>query len=225
MALNITFLGHSGFVLDTGAAGIAVDPFLTGNPLARHKPEDVRCQHILLTHGHGDHLGDTLEIARRNEATVYAAFEICEFLEQQGLKKLQPGNHGGRILTDFGYVAFTPAIHSSSYEGRYMGEPAGLVFNAGDVTCYHCGDTALFSDMKLIGELYRPDVAMIPVGDRFTMGPELGAKAAELIRPKVAIPIHYATFEGMLVKDISAFQPEGVEVKVLAPGESWRYGA
>ena len=105
-----------------------------------------------------------------------------------------------------------------------MGQPCGVVVNIGGTTIYHCGDTALFSDMKLIGEIYRPDIAMTPVGDRFTMGPDLGARAAEFIKPKVAIPIHYATWP-LLVSDISAFKPAGVDVKVMKPGESWTCGS
>ena len=222
MALTITYLGHSGFLFDDGTHRLAVDPFLTGNPLARHEPKDIECQYIALTHGHADHVGDTVAIAKANGATVIAAFELCEFLGEQGVSRCDPGNPGGRVRTDFGYVAFTQAFHSSSYEGRYMGMPCGLVLSIGETKIYHCGDTALFGDMKLIGELARPDIACIPVGDRFTMGPELGSKAAELIRPRVAIPIHYGTFP-MLVSDISAFQPEGVQVKKLEPGETWEY--
>ncbi|MCZ6683893.1 MAG: metal-dependent hydrolase [Planctomycetota bacterium] len=224
MALSMTFLGHSGFVFDDGNHKLAIDPFLTGNPVAKAKPEDVRCSYIALTHGHEDHVGDTESIAKTNDATVLAAFEICNYLGKQGVKKLEPGNPGGKINTDFGWVAFTQAFHSSSYQGQYMGLPCGLIVNMGGATVYHCGDTALFGDMKLIGEIYKPDIACIPIGDRFTMGPELGTRAAEFIKPKVAIPIHYATFPGMLVPDASGFTPTGVEVKILEPGETWRYG-
>lgn len=226
MAMNVTFLGHAGFLLDDGYHQVVIDPFLTGNPLAAMKPEDVRCQHIVLTHGHADHFGDTVPIAQANNATVYAAFEITNYLGEVGIgeDRLQPGNPGGRIDTKFGWVAFTQAFHSSSYEGRYMGPSCGVVIQLGGVTLYHCGDTDLFGDMKLIGEIYQPDIACIPVGDRFTMGPELGKMAAEFINPKVAIPIHYKTFPGMVVEDISAFEPAGVEVKILEPGETWRYG-
>lgn len=225
MAITLTFLGHSGFLIDDGTHAVAVDPFLTGNPLARHKPADITCQYIALTHGHADHFGDTIDIARRNDATVIAPFEVCEYCREKGLPegRLDPGNPGGRVYSDFGYVAFTPAIHSSSYEGRYMGPSCGLVINIGGVKIYHCGDTALFSDMKLIGQIAAPDIACIPVGDRFTMTPKLGKIAAEFIKPKVAIPIHYKTFP-LLTNDISEFTPEGVQVKVMEPGESWPYG-
>ncbi len=224
MALSMTFLGHSGFVFDDGNHKLAIDPFLTGNPVAKAKPQDVRCSYIALTHGHEDHVGDTVSIAKTNDATVLAAYEICNYLGKQGIKKLEPGNPGGKINTDFGWVAFTQAFHSSSYQGQYMGLPCGLIVNMGGATVYHCGDTWLFGDMKLIGEIYKPDIACIPIGDRFTMGPELGTRAAEFIKPKVAIPIHYATFPGMLVPDASGFTPTGVEVKILEPGETWRYG-
>ncbi len=220
MPLKITFLGHSGFLFEADGRGLAVDPFLTGNPVAKHRRENIRCDYVALSHGHGDHLGDTVAIAKANSATVIATFEICEYCTQQGVKKTQPGNTGGKIETEFGFVAFTQAFHSSSFEGRYMGMPCGLVIRMGGVTIYHCGDTALFGDMKLIGELYKPDIACIPVGDRFTMGPEHGARAAELIGARTAIPMHYGTFD-LLVSDISAFRPRGVEVKAMEVGEVW----
>lgn len=223
MPVNITFLGHAGFVLDDGSTAVAIDPFLTGNPVATIKPDDVTCQHIALTHGHADHLGDTVAIAKANRATVYGAFEIATYLDEQGVDKTEPANPGGKVATDFGYIAFTQAFHSSSYEGRYMGMPCGVVVRMGDFTFYHCGDTALFSDMKLLGEIYRPDVAAIPVGDRFTMGAEHGSRAAEWIKPKIAVPIHYGTWP-LLAPDSSGFEPSGVEVKVLEPGQTWAYG-
>lgn len=223
MPVNITFFGHAGFLISDGTHHLAVDPFLTGNPVATMTPEDVICQHIALTHGHADHFGDTVALAKRHDATVYAAFEIIEYLAEQGIEHGNPGNPGGKIDTDFGWIAFTQAFHSSSYEGRYMGLPCGLVINLGGVTIYHCGDTSLFGDMKLLGEIYRPDVACIPIGDRFTMGPELATRAAEMIRPKVAIPIHYKTWP-LLKPDASGFTPSGVEVHEMNPGETWTYG-
>jgi L-ascorbate metabolism protein UlaG (beta-lactamase superfamily) len=220
MTLTLTYLGHAGFAFDDGQHTLVVDPFLTGNPVARHKPGDLRCQYIALTHGHADHVGDTIAIAKRNDATVIAAFELCNFLSQQGIAKTEPGNPGGKVKTPFGWVAFTHAFHSSSYEGQYMGMPCGLVIHMGGATVYHCGDTGLFGDMRLIGEIYRPDVACIPIGDRFTMDPALATRAAELIKPGVAIPIHYDTWPP-IAQDPAAFKPEGVKVKVLKPGEQW----
>jgi len=220
MSAKIHYLGHSGFTFSDGAHTVAVDPFLTGNPVAKAKPSDITCQYVALTHGHADHVGDTIAIAKANNAMVIAAFEITEYLGSQGIEKLEPGNPGGRIKTDFGWVAFTQAFHSSSYEGRYMGLPCGLMINIGGVTIYHCGDTGIFGDMKLLGEIYQPQIACIPIGDRFTMGPNLAAKAAEMIKPKLAIPIHYNTWPP-IAQNPADFNPSGVEVKVMSPGDSF----
>ena len=220
--LTLSFLGHSGFIFDDGVHRVAIDPWLDGNPVATIAPDDVDVQHIIVTHGHGDHFGDVERIAKRRNATVYCAFEIMEYLNEQGHARVQPGNIGGRIETPFGWVAFTQAFHSSSLNGRYMGEPMGVMLHIGGATIYHCGDTGLFGDMRLIGELYKPDIALIPVGDRFTMGPALGARAAELIGAPTAIPIHYATFESLLATDISAFRPAGITVRVMQPGDTWQ---
>jgi hypothetical protein len=126
MSLNITFLGHSGFLLRTESHAVAIDPFLTGNPVATAKPEDIECDYIAITHGHNDHVGDMVSIARANNATVVAAFEICNMATDEGVTHVEPGNPGGRINTPFGYVAFTQAFHSSSYNGTYMGMLAAV---------------------------------------------------------------------------------------------------
>lgn len=223
MPIDITFLGHSGFLISADGHAVAIDPFLTGNPVATMSPDDVKCRHIALTHGHADHLGDTVAIAKSNNAQVFAAFEICNYLGEHGIESVQPMNPGGKVQAAFGYVALTQAFHSSSFEDRYMGMPCGVILNIGGVTIYHCGDTGLFSDMKLIGEIYKPDIAMIPIGDRFTMGPELATKAAEFIKPKVAIPIHYNTWPP-IEQDPKRLSPSGVEVKVMQPGETWSHG-
>lgn len=220
MPLTITFLGHAGFLLGDGTHTLAIDPFLTDNPLAKHTPGDIRCDTIALTHGHSDHVGDTVAIAAANGATVMASFELCNFLTEQGVEKTEMANPGGRVETDFGHVAFTPAIHSSSYEGRYMGAACGLVVEMGGHSVYHAGDTALFSDMRLIGDVVRPTVAFLPIGDRVTMGPELASLAAEYVGPKYAVPIHYKTWP-ILIDNAGDFKPEGVEVKEMEPGEAW----
>ena len=224
MALDITFLGHSGFLLSDGSHDLAIDPFLTGNPVATLDAADVKVDSIVVTHGHADHLGDTVAIATRCGATVFGAFELCEhYLEGEGVKNTEPMNPGGQVKTSFGSVALTQAFHSSSYEGRYLGMPCGAVIRMGGATVYHCGDTGLFSDMKLIGEIYRPDIAMIPIGDRFTMGPAHASRAAELIGADIAIPIHYNTWPP-IEQDPADFKPLGIEVRVLEPGSVMSLG-
>lgn len=222
MGLTLTFLGHAGFHLSDGRHAVVIDPFLTDNPVATAKPEDIRCDAVVLTHGHFDHLMDAAAIAKRNDATVYGIFEIATYLAQLGVRNTEGGNIGGRLTAPWGWVALTQAFHSSSFEDRYLGVACGVVVHLGGVTVYHCGDTGLFGDMRLLGEVYCPDIALIPIGDRFTMGPELATRAAELINPKVAVPIHYKTFPP-LVQDAGGFKPAGVDVRVLEPGESWEY--
>ncbi len=224
MATTITFLGHSGFLLSDGSDTVCIDPFLSGNELATHTPDDIDCSYLALTHGHADHVGDTEEILKKTGATLISSFEICNFFGGKGFEKIEPGNPGGTVKTNFGSVTFTHAFHSSSYEGQYMGMPMGLVVKIGGMTFHHLGDTGLFTDLRMYGEIYKPDVVAVPVGDRFTMDSRLGSKAAEWTGAKVAIPIHYKTF-GLLAQDISGFTPKGVEVKELAPGESYTYGA
>ena len=223
MSIDITFLGHSGFLVKGANHSVVIDPFLTDNPLATMKPEDISCDAIALTHGHADHFGDTVAVARANDAAVYAAFELTNYCGAQGVEKVEPMNPGGRVNTDFGFIALTQAFHSSSYSDQYMGMPCGVILNIDGVTLYHCGDTGLFSDMKLIGEIYQPRVAMIPIGDRFTMGPELATRAAEFINAEYVIPVHYNTWPP-IEQDPSTFKPAGVTVKVMAPGESWQIG-
>ena len=220
MTCTLTYLGHSGFHISDDHVSVAVDPFLTGNPSAKIGPAEVTCSHIALTHGHEDHVGDTLEIAKSNDAVVIASFELATYFSGQGIERTEPGNHGGRIDIGHGsWIAFTQAIHSSSYEGQYMGMPAGLILHVGDRTIYHCGDTDIFSDMKLIGEMYKPDPALIPIGDRFTMGPELASRAADLIGAPRVVPIHYNTWPPIEV-DVTKFRPASASVDIMAAGDS-----
>ena len=222
--MEITFLGHAAFLLSHGEHRVLIDPFLSGNEQAPKqlglRSHDINPTHIALTHAHDDHVGDTVSIAQRTGATVFAAFELSEHLAKKALSRLEAGNPGGRINTDFGFIAFTQAFHSSSTGGQYMGQPCGLMVKMGNTTVYHAGDTALFSDMALLGELYRPAVAILPIGDRYTMGPEHASRAAELIKPSAfAIPCHFNTWPPIAV-DPSRFAPDGVKVKLLKPGES-----
>ena len=222
--LSVTFLGHAAFLFSDGENALVVDPFLTGNPLAKRGPDEVSCGHVALTHGHADHIGDAAAIARRNNAVLLAPYELAIWMQAQGVEKTEPANPGGKIQTPFGFVAFTRAHHSSATqnergESQYMGVACGLVVGMGGKTVYHAGDTDLFSDMKLIGETYRPDLAILPIGDRFTMGPDLAARAAEMVAAPLAVPCHYNTLP-LIVQDPANFRPRGVEVKILQPEES-----
>lgn len=227
MAATIQYLGHSAFQIVAGEHRILIDPFLTGNPSAEKagiRAADLSPTHILVTHAHADHLGDAPEMAKRTGAQVICNHEIAEWLgAEHKIENINPGNPGGRVATSFGSVDFTQAVHSSSLDSvsptLYMGLAAGLVVRTGGIAIYHAGDTALFSDMKLIGELHRPDVAILPVGDRYTMGPAHAAIAAEWIGAKTMIPCHYDTWPPIEV-DLSALTPRNVRVKALRPGET-----
>ena len=222
--LTVTFLGHAAFLFSDGENTLAVDPFLSDNPAAKRGPDEVSCQHIALTHGHADHVGDTVAVARRNDAVLIAPYELAIHLERRGVKKIEPANPGGKIQTPFGFVAFTRADHSAALqnengEWEYMGLACGLVVRMGDKTAYLAGDTGIFFDMKLIGEIYQPDLALFPIGDRFTMGPELAARAAEMVAAPLAVPYHYNTMP-LIMQDPADFKPRGVAVKILQPEES-----
>lgn len=218
MAVMLTFLGHSGFLIDAGEHRIAIDPFLTGNPLATMKADELDVTAICVTHGHADHYSDVPAIAKRTGATVYAPYEICEHLGEQGHDNCQPGNPGGRVEAPFGSVSFFRADHSSSFQGRYMGVACGIVVEISGFKVCHLGDTAYFSDLKLVGDRFMPDVVMVPIGDRFTMDAHDASRAVQAIGAKLAIPMHYKTFPP-LAQSADGFMPTGVEVKVMEPGD------
>ncbi|MDM5299068.1 metal-dependent hydrolase [Bacillus pumilus] len=224
--MKATYHGHSVVHIKTNGYDIWIDPFLNGNKHATIAPKDVKADVILLTHGHGDHLGDTIEIAKQNDALVVAPNELAVYLSWQGVKT-HPLHIGGGYQFDFGKVKLTQAFHGSAVideEAKtitYTGMPSGILLTAEDKTIYHAGDTALFSDMKLIGELNHIDLAFLPIGDNFTMGPEDARIAAEWLRAKHVVPIHYNTFPP-IVQDPHAFAdslPGGVG-HVLNSGES-----
>lgn len=191
---QLTFLGHSAFLVEGKQGSLIIDPFLSGNPLAKMTPGDIRVDFVLLTHGHGDHLGDSIEIALKNQATIIAPFELANYCQAQGATT-HPMHIGGAHRFPFGRVKYTIAHHGSSTpDGAYMGQPGGLLVNMDGKTLYHAGDTALFYDMKLIGEMNQIDVALLPIGDNFTMGIDDAVKAAEFLNAARYIPMHYNTF-------------------------------
>ena len=193
--MNVLYFGHSAVAVRHGEHTIVVDPFLHGNPMMQGKtlPADFKPTTILLTHGHFDHIADAEELSKKHHAPVVGVFELATFFEHKGCKAIACGL-GGRVQHAWGWSKFVPAFHSSSHEGKYLGMPAGVMFEVGGVTFYHAGDTCIYGDMKLFAELYRPQVAFLPIGGHFTMDTFEAAKAVELIQPEVVIPIHYNTF-------------------------------
>lgn len=182
---EIIYHGHSFVEIKTNDLTIYIDPFITGNPLCDVDAEDAKCDYIILTHGHSDHVGDTIEIARGKNVTVIAVVELTDYLGKNGLS-VHGMNIGGAFKFPFGKVKLTIAHHSSSImNGPYAGEPAGLILDIGDKTIYHAGDTALFYDMKLIGEMNKIDFAFLPIGDNFTMGIDDAVKAAGFLMLKI----------------------------------------
>lgn len=223
--MHISYHGHSIVKIKTGEHTILIDPFINGNELTDLKVADEKPTAILLTHAHNDHVGDTVELAKSNNAQVVAPVELANYLGSQGLNATGM-NLGGAHEFDFGVVKFTKAFHSSSYtteEGEviYGGMPAGILFKAEGKTIYHAGDTEVFGDMQIIGERNNIDVAFVPIGDFFTMGPEDAAYAVELLKPKVVVPIHYNTFPP-IKQDPELFKSmiKGAEVNILQPGDS-----
>ena len=196
--MQISYHGHSIVKIKTKGYTILIDPFITGNRLTDLSVKEEHPDVILLTHGHNDHVGDTVEIAKQSGALVVAPNELAEYLSWQGIKT-HPMHIGGAHQFDFGKVKLTQAFHGSSYITNdqqiiYTGMPAGILLFIEGKVIYHAGDTALFSDMKLLGDIHPIDVAFLPIGDNFTMGPEDAARAVEFLKPKEVIPIHYNTF-------------------------------
>ncbi len=227
--MKATWLGHAAFLLE-GEDRILIDPFLTNNPKAALKPEEVECDVICVTHAHLDHYGDTEEIAKRTGAPVVGILEVAARAGNRGCETVGM-NIGGSTQVKNTRITMTNAIHSSCFVGNGTveagGNPAGYVIDSGQ-RVYHSGDTAVFGDMSLIGELYEPDLALIPIGDFFTMGPREATKAVDLLKVKRTIPMHYNTFD-VIAQDPMAFKA-GVakhtasEAIILDPGESYELG-
>jgi len=227
--VKIQYYGHDCFEITGKDHSVLIDPFLSGNPLATKKPSDVKPTLICVTHGHGDHLGDAVEISKNSGAPVLGVFELANYCAAEGAKTI--GAHmGGTVSFKFGWVKLVPAWHSSSSpDGKYLGNPCGFVIHMEDCTIYHPGDTALFGDMKLIAELTPINVFLCPIGDHFTMGLKEAVKAVELISPQWVIPMHYNTFDvikqnPVVFKDM--VEKEGkAKVPILAPGETFELPA
>jgi L-ascorbate metabolism protein UlaG (beta-lactamase superfamily) len=224
MSVEITWYGHSTTGITTPMVKILIDPFFTGNDMASAKAEEMEADVIAVTHGHSDHVGDTVEIAKRTGALVISNFEIINYLEKQGLENLHPLHIGGGKGFDWGRILLTIAQHGSSMpDGSYGGLAAGVLLYLGGIRIYHAGDTGLFYDMTLIGD-YKLDVAMVPIGDNFTMGPDAAVKAVEFLRPKHVIPLHYDTFDVIQQDPVEwgsrVERATNAEVHILKPGES-----
>lgn len=220
--MKLTYFGHSCFMLEKGTDKILIDPFLSGNPFFTGSLSDIQPTLILVTHGHGDHLGDAISISNKNSIPIIATFELANYCESKGATTI--GAHiGGKVLFDFGWVKLVNAVHSSSSpDGLFTGVPCGFVVNFHGNKIYHAGDTAIFSDMLIIGDLYTPDIALLPIGGHYTMDIEEAVKAVEFLKPKKVIPMHYNTFPP-IKNDPELFKKEveqkypGITVEILKP--------
>jgi L-ascorbate metabolism protein UlaG (beta-lactamase superfamily) len=223
MTLKITWYGHACFLIETNKTKLLVDPFISGNPLSPVQADDVTADYILVSHGHGDHLGDTVEIAKRTGATVISNFEIQNWMENQGITKAHPQHIGGGFDYPWGRVKLTIAQHGSALpDGSYGGNPCGFLLYIQGKKIYHACDTGLFYDMKLIGE-EGIDLAILPIGDNFTMGPDDALRAVKLIEPDQVVPIHYNTFD-IIKQDPQAWaarveKETSAKVAVMNPGD------
>ena len=227
---KLTWLGHATFRLETSGKTIYIDPWVMGNPACPESEKKVRkVDAMFCTHGHFDHIGDAVAIAREHNPMVVGIFELATWLEKKGAKKVSPMNKGGTQIVEGVRVTMTHAVHSCGIKEDdgaiiYGGEACGYVIELETgLKLYHAGDTGVFSDMEIIRELYAPDIAMLPIGDYFTMGPREAAYAAHLLRPKVVIPMHFGTFPLLTgtPKELQRMMREaGCEMVELKPGET-----
>ncbi|OQY90430.1 MAG: metal-dependent hydrolase [Anaerolineae bacterium UTCFX1] len=226
MTTTLTWYGHAALGLETGGYKVAIDPFLSGNPSASITPEALEADFILVSHGHSDHIGDSIEIAKRTGAMVVSNFEIAGWFNDKGVAKTHGQQHGGGFRHPFGHLKLTLAFHGSALpDGSNGGNPCGFLITTNDgKKLYFAQDTALFSDMKLIGEVGL-DLAVLPIGDNFTMGPDDALQAVKFLQPKAVIPIHYNTWE-LIAQDADAWaqrvmKETTAKAVVLKPGESY----
>jgi L-ascorbate metabolism protein UlaG (beta-lactamase superfamily) len=226
--MKITWLGHSCFRVETGASIVLIDPFLKGNPTFEAsgiswETATAGVTHVALTHGHDDHLGDAGEICAKRGATLFAVFELAMHVGEKGAKKLEPMNNGGTVKSQDFDLTFVNAFHSSSSGGQYLGNPCGIILKTTEgKTLYHMGDTEIFGDMALINEIHAPQIGIVPIGDRFTMGARTAALACrKFFRFETVFPCHYGTFP-QLDQSADAFVAEmkGAHVTVPKAGEA-----
>lgn len=222
--MELRYLGHAAFALSAGGTTVLVDPFLTGNPKAAAQADELDATTILVTHGHGDHLGDSVAIAQRTGAPVVAIVELANEIAARGVDVRDP-NLGGTVAFDWGSVKLVPAWHTAVSPSGTAHTPAGLLIDFNGTTIYHLGDTCLFSDLQLVGRGRTIDVALIPIGGHYTMDRHDAVEAARLVGASTVIPIHYDTFPP-IATDALAFKADveaqtSSRVVVLAPGERW----
>jgi len=219
--MDIRFLGHAAFELTEGNTRVLVDPFLTGNPKAAVDASELEPTHIFLTHGHADHIGDTVDIAKRSGAQVVAMVELANEISEDGVENVSDPNLGGTVEFDGGWVRLVPAWHTSTTPKGTVNTPAGLVINLGGTTVYHLGDTSLFSDLALPGKRDKIDVALMCIGGHYTMDRHDAVTAAELVGAGTVIPCHYDTFPP-IETDAEAFKSDvkKSEVVILQPGDT-----
>ncbi|MGD2037729.1 MAG: metal-dependent hydrolase [Desulfobacterales bacterium] len=224
MTIKITWYSHACFLIETGQTKLLTDPFLSDNPLSPAKADAIEAEYILVSHGHGDHVGDTISIAKRTGATVISNFEIQAWLANQGVENTHPQHLGGGFDYPWGRVKLTIAHHGSGLpDGSYGGNPCGFLFYIEGKKIYHACDTGLFYDMKLIGE-EGIDLAILPIGDNFTMGPDDALRAVKMIEPAQVVPIHYDTFD-VIKQDPHAWakrvqKETAAKAIVMNPGDS-----
>jgi L-ascorbate metabolism protein UlaG (beta-lactamase superfamily) len=221
--MDVTYLGHSTFLISSGGHQVLFDPFISGNPLSTLSPEKVNCTHMLISHGHSDHVLDAVSIAKRTGCEVYAAYEVVSWLEGQGVGNTHGMNHGGTFNTDFGWLKFVNAVHSSTMpDGNPGGNPGGFVLNIEGKELYYAGDTSLTMDMELLGRYNQITLAFLPIGDVYTMGYEDAAIASELIQCDKIIGMHYDTYTPLRIdheKAKKAFADKGKELILMPIGE------
>lgn len=224
--VKITWLGHSAFLFEAEKK-LLIDPFISGNPLAPCSPEELNPDIIAVTHGHRDHLGDTIEIGKRTGCRIISVHEVANYIKSKGVFAEGMGK-GGTVNVEGIKLTMTEALHSSSIDASGFsfdgGSPAGFIIRINGHSIYHAGDTGVFGDMQLIGELYEPELAFLPIGDKFTMGIKEATKAVELIQPKIVIPMHYNTFDVISQEPLqfkkAVESKTNTKVIIMQPGQS-----